>query len=161
MIGDKRLLAGQYFVGNDGERELIRASIHSVPLHLLRRHVVRSAHHDSALRHLLRKNFGNAEVGDFGEGAFVDQDIGGLDIAVNDAFFVGVVEREGDLAQNGKHALGKQGLRAVQDLFKRRTIDELHEDIGQAVLFGNIVDGDDIGMGEDAGRLGLAEQALA
>ena len=49
---------------------------------------------------------------------------------------------------------------AIEDFFERRAIHELHENIRQPVGFGNIVDGDDIGMGQDSGRLGLAKQAL-
>ncbi len=161
VVRDERLFSGEYFVGDHGERELVRAAIHGVALHLFGRHVIRSSHHDAALGHLLGENFGHAEIGDFRERAFVNENIGGLDIAVYDAFFVGVIERQSDLPKNGKHAVGEQRLGAVQNFFERRAIHELHEYVGQAVFLGNIVDGDDIGMGEDAGGLGFAKQAFA
>src|SRR5262249_16660616 len=38
---------------------------------------------------------------------------------------------------------------------------EFHEDVRHAVLFGNVVDGHDAGVGENAGGLRFAEQSLA
>src|SRR5260370_9446250 len=99
--------------------------------------------------------------GDLRQRAIVNQDIRGVDVAMHDAFFMGVVQCDGGLTENREHAILFQRLLAVQELFERRAVDKLHENIRQLVLLGDIVDGDDIGMREDAGRLGLAKQALA
>ena len=64
--------------------------------------------------------------------------------------------------QDGKRDLARnERLVAVQDFFERRAIHALHEDVGQPVLFGDVVDGDDVGMRKHPGRLRFAEQALA
>ena len=106
MVRHEGFFSGQNFVGDNGQRELVRAAIHGVPLHLLRRHIIRSSHHDAALRHLLGENLGHSEVGDLGERAFVDQDIRGLDVAMHDALFVGVIQRLRDLAKDREHSIG-------------------------------------------------------
>ena len=161
MIGQKRLLAGQHFVRNDSQRELVRAAIHGMPLHLLGRHVIRRAHHDAALGHLLGHDFRYAEVCDLGVRALVDQYVRRFDIAMDDALFVCVVERGGGLPQNGKRVFTSDRLRVVQDFFERRTIHALHEDIGQPVFFGDVVNGDDIGMRQHPGGLSLTKQTFA
>jgi len=82
-------------------------------LHLFRRHVIRRPHHDAALGHLLGHDFGHAEVCDLGERALVDQNVGGFDVAMDDAFLVRVVKRGSGLPQNGKRVFARDGLRAV------------------------------------------------
>ena len=44
-------------------------------------------------------------------------------------------------------------------LVERDAVEQLHRDIGKAVGLADIVDGDDIGVGERAGRPGLAQEA--
>ncbi len=117
MIGDEGLFAGQHFVGDHGERKLIRASIHGVPLHLLGRHVVGRPHHDAGHGHLLGKNFGDAEVGDLRGRALVDQNIGGLDVAMDDALLVRVIERRRGLVENGEHGVAVERMLRCSDTF--------------------------------------------
>ena len=44
-------------------------------------------------------------------------------------------------------------------LVERDAVEQLHRDIGKAVRFADVVDGDDVGVGERAGGLGLAQEA--
>ena len=58
------------------------------------------------------------------------------------------------LAASERRLLGKQ-------LVERRPVDVFHGDVGQLALLLDVVDGDDSGMREHAGRAGLAEEPLA
>ena len=44
-------------------------------------------------------------------------------------------------------------------LVERHAVEQLHRDIGEAVGLADVVDGDDIGVGERAGGPGLAQEA--
>jgi len=61
---------------------------------LLRRHICQCPHDDiraGIVAFGLIQNLGNAEIGDEGVPLLVDENIGRLDIAVNDAVFMGVI----------------------------------------------------------------------
>ncbi len=91
----------------------------------------------------------------------MDHDVGGLDIAVDDSFFVRVIERGGGLAENAEDGFLIGRLLSEQHFFERRAVDELHEDVRHAVLFGDVVNGHDAGVRKNAGGLRFADQALA
>ena len=55
----------------------------------------------------------------------------------------------------------RQPRRLAQDLLQRLALEQLHRDVGDAVLLADVVDGDDVGMVEAAGRARLAQEALA
>jgi len=79
---------------------------------------------------------------------------------MHDAFAVGVVEGGRGLAKNAQHARAGEGLGRGEDLFERRPVDVRHRDVGEAVGFVHVVNGDDVGVRENARRTRLAEQAL-
>jgi hypothetical protein len=100
------------------DREQVGARIDLLPLHLLGRHVLQRADH-AALR---ARGFagildaGDAEVGELDAPARLDQQVGRLDVAVDDALLVRVVERAEQVAddlqrllQRIAHALGRGG----------------------------------------------------
>ena len=73
-------------------------------------------------------------------------DVGRFDVAVDDALFVGVVQGNRHLPEQTQQCFLVGRLRRTQHFLELRPVDQFHEDVGQAVLFGNIVDGDDSGM---------------
>src|SRR5437762_2482257 len=94
----ERLLPGEELIEHDAGREDVRAPIDRLALDLFRRHVGRGSDHGAGARRLallaLRLgDAGDAEIGQFGVAAGIDQDIGRLDVAVDDARLVGEVER--------------------------------------------------------------------
>jgi hypothetical protein len=160
LIGDERLFSGEHLIGDHGEGKLIGPALYGVALDLFGRHVIGRAHHDSVLSHLLGKNFGHAKIRDFCVRALVNQDVGRLDIPMHNAFFVGVIEANSGLPEDGERDASRYRFLTIEDLLERRPVDEFHEDVSQAVLFRDIVDRYDVRMREDAGRLRLPEKAL-
>ena len=74
---------------------------------------------------------------------------------------VGVVERIGDLRDDIDDERQRQRLVALEERLEVGPADVLHGDEGDAVLalLHHVVDGDDVGVGEDAGALRLADEA--
>ena len=90
--------------------------------------------------------------------ALGDEDICGLDVAMNDAFGVGGIERVGDLDGQTERDVGLE--RAAGDaMFQRDPFEEFHGDEGLAILLADIVDGADVGVVECGGSLGFALKA--
>ena len=55
---------------------------------------------------LLTQQLGEAEIGDLHSPAFVDQDVFGLDVAMDDAFVVGELQGVADLRHDRQGLLG-------------------------------------------------------
>jgi hypothetical protein len=86
------------------------------------------------------------------------EDVGRLDIAVDDSFGVCGIERVGDLDGEGQQSLHVE--RAPGDaVLQRRPLEILHGDEGQGVFLADVVNGADVGMIERRGGLGLALEA--
>ncbi len=114
----------------------------------------------------MRNELRHAEIGNLREAIFVDapvreHDVRGLDIAVNNSLAVRIVERFRQLAQNGDQVIARRQRIALHGVFERRPIDKLHEDVGEVVAFENVVNRNDVGVRELAGRLSFAEHAFA
>jgi len=75
----------------------------------------------------------------------VTNNVGGLDVAVDDAFAVGGVEGVGDFNSERKQRV--HGQRAAGDATLQSFAFQIfHGDEGHAVLFADVVDGADVGM---------------
>ena len=106
-----------------------------------------------------RLHFGQAEVEDLGVSALGDEDVRGLDVAMDDAAGVRRVERVGDLDAERKD--GFEFHRAAADqVLERRTVEELHDEEGAAVVLADVVNGADIGMIQSGSGFGFAAKTL-
>jgi hypothetical protein len=82
-------------------------------------------------------SLGDAEVEDLGALAAGDlavgheEDVLGLEIAVDDASPVGGVERRRDLAQDPQRVLGRQATEALEARVEGLALEELHDDVGR------------------------------
>jgi hypothetical protein len=79
---------------------------------------------------------------------------------MDDAFRVGEIDGGGGLAQEGEEKILVGRGFVEEEFFEGGAVDVLHKDVDDVVDFLNVVDGDDVGMGEDAGALGFAEDAV-
>ncbi len=161
-----RDLARDRLVEHAAERVDVGARVDRALLELLGRGVVERPDHAPHLRDLrLRAQvLHQAEVGQDGVhlvAGDLDQDVGGLDVAVDDPGRVGGVERVADLRdeargeQRFEPALGAQQARQVGAL------DVAHRHVQQPVLLARVVDRDHVGMLDRGRRAELAPEAPA
>jgi hypothetical protein len=85
------------------------------------------------------------EVQDFDAIVAGDEDVVGLEIAVNDAFFVGGGEAFGDL-ESVLDQFAARKSSGDQNFAKRLAFEKLRDKKADAVLLTDIVNGEDVGM---------------
>jgi len=110
-------------------------------------------------RSIRRLNLREAEVQDLGLPAFGDEDVGGLDVAVNDPLGVRRIQSIGKLDAKLLNLLRFNGLRG-DAVFERLSFEKLHRDEGLALVLVDVVDGADVGVVEGGGGASLALEAF-
>ena len=144
----------------DAERPDVRASVHGLALGLLGRHVRRRAEDDPGPsghdrerwrigdlgRHgVVRQRLGETEVEDLDSALLGQLDVGGLQVAMDDAALVGVFERLRDLPRDPQGFFERD--RALSDaVLKRRALDQLHDQRAGRVRVFEAVDRGDVRM---------------
>src|SRR6266436_7079926 len=93
----------------------------------------------------LWRQLGQAKVQDFGVAAIRDKDIRGFNVAVNDSFGVGGIERVGDFDAERKQSFQFHGTLG-DAVLQRRAFQKLHGDEGLPVLLTEVMDRADVGM---------------
>ena len=105
-----------------------------------------------------RRDLGQAKVQHLGVPALGDKNVGRLDVAMNDAFGMGGIERIGNL--DGEPQQRVQFHRTPRDqILQGHALEILHGDKRLAILLANVVDGADVGMVQRGSGLGLALKA--
>ena len=131
------------------------------PRGLLRAHVGRRAQNLAIQRHghLARLPLGQAEIHQTGPALVVDHDVRGLDVAVDDAAPVGVLQRIGHLGnQTGRLTRGRPTAR--QEVRQGQAPDEVADQIGQALMLANLVHRHDPRVAQLRDTAGLAQEAI-
>ena len=92
-------------------------------------------------------------------GVGAQEDVGGLEVAVDHALGVGVPY---SVEHAAKQALGLDGVGwgAVDQVFEGAAVDELHQQAGRAVDIEDVGDGDDPGVGEPRLEHALLHEAI-
>lgn len=102
------------------------------------------------------ERFGDSEVRDLRDTGFVDDDVLGLDIAVDDALFMRVLEGGGHLqAVTDSLGLGHTPL-GFEELAQGIAVDVLHHDEATAFVDAGVEHADDVGVLEPRDNAGLA-----
>ena len=86
--------------------------------------------------------------------AFRDENVGGFDVAVHDAFAMRGVERVGHLDREIEQVVEFHGA-AGDDVLQRLAVEKFHGDEGFAVRFSDIVNRANVGMVQGGGSLGF------
>ena len=94
-------------------------------------------------------------------GAALEQDVLRLEVAVDDALAVRVVQRERKVVQNAPRVFGRETLLRAQSLGERFAVHVLHDDVDEVLRFAERVHGDDVGMAEPCRHPCLTTEPLA
>ena len=123
--------------------------------------VVGGAEHAAGGGHpVLFELAGDAEVGQFRPPLVVDQDVLGLDVAVDQVAGVGDAEPAGDLDRVGDRLLDVERADPRDPLLQRLALDVLEDDVGVAAVLAGVDHRDDVGVGELRDRARLLAEAL-
>ncbi len=162
-LAGERQRAGEHLIQHDADRVEVAALVEIVALRLLRRDVGDAAHHHPRLRHaerVLGDRARDPEVAELDDVVFGDQDVRRLDVAVHQPLAMRVGEAAGDLDRVVDGGQLRQHVLVAHQLAERRAVDELHHDVVRVVLAPEVVDVDDVRMGELRRRLRFVREAL-
>jgi hypothetical protein len=104
--------AGEQLIEDHAAREQVAAPVDRLAGELLGRHVRDGAEHRAELGELGGVELGDAEIGDFDAAVGEQDDVGGLDVAMDDAALVRVLQGAQQLAHDAAR-LGQRERAAV------------------------------------------------
>ena len=162
-LTEERDAPGQALVEHEPERVEIGATVEFLASYLLGRQVLRRPHHDVVAGQVglgRLQSLGDAEVGEQHPPVGRHHDVARLDVAMDEARFVSVVERCCDAGADVAGQFGAQSFLRVEYLAQALALDELHHDGLTTVLLEHVVDGDDVRMVEARRSNGFATEAL-
>ena len=166
-IGERRL-PGDRLVHDAAEGVDVGAGVDAVAADLLRRHVVERADEGAGAGQRPRigplvEPLGQAEVGQVGAIAGIpfDENVAGLDVAMDQPSGMGDVERRCDLLDDRDRPIRRQRAAGDQHPPQIRSVDEVHGHEQQAVLLAGVVDRDDVRVAQRDGDPRLGTEALA
>ena len=164
-------LAREHLVEDRAEREDVGPRVGAPSAHLFGRHVPERPEDDAGLGAgrgrgeigglgalLLMRQLGEAEVEDLDAAVVGDEEVFGLEVAVDDAFQVRGREPMGDL-QRAVDCLARREPPACELRPERLAFEELLDDVGSPLVRADVVDRGDVGVVEDARRLRLLLEA--
>ncbi len=166
-VGVEGAPAREHLVQDRSEGEDVGAGVGGLALHLLRRHVAERAEHDARLGArrgrrqigdlaslLHARQLGQSEVEDLDSAVLRDEEVLGLQVAVDDPFLVRGRQALRDLPRVVER-LAKREAPAGQLRAQGLAFEQLLHDVGRAVVGPDVVNRRDVGMVQEPRRLGL------
>ena len=158
-VAAEREVTDEHLVEQEPDGVHVGAGVARAPLDLLGREVARGADDGAGPREVARaRRLRDAEVGDLDRTFGRDEDVRGLDVAVDDPVAVRVVECGGHLARHAQRFGDGERAVVVDDAAQRGAVDELHDDVGDVVVLARVVGRDDVGVSELGGGDRLAPE---
>ncbi len=160
VAGPDRVDARERLVEDDAERVDVDGGGDLLPARLLGRHVgeraddVAGAREDVVVGHPRDPEVGELRAREARLALGAD-DVGGLDVAVDDATLVGVRERRTEDRPDAQHVAVRQRP-VAQQLGERRPLDELGHEVDGVLVAAGFVERDDPGVRQAGGGEGLA-----
>jgi hypothetical protein len=157
----ERAASGKKLAEHAAHAEEIAPAVELASEYLLGRHVVDGAEHYARGGHRVRREVGHAEVRDLRDALIRDEQVGRLDVAVDDPDAVSVTQALEPL-KNGRD-LGFEGERrtVAHRLEKVAAPEHLHHNVRRAVgVVAKVEDRHDIGVHHAGDGPGLALEAL-
>jgi hypothetical protein len=162
----KRHIPGDHLICRDTERIKIAATINALGRSLLGRDILRRAHKDAGARQAFAAGVAalgclrDAKIGQQHPPIDIDHDVLGLDITVNCALTMRVIERRRNRADNRDRVTKPQRAALLNDRVQRVAAHIFHRNIVQAILLTNIVNCYDIRVAQIRGGYRLALKPL-
>ena len=152
-------LPGQEAVEDDAERVDVRGRPRRRAFRLLGRQVGGGAHDRPGFRE--RRLAGrprDAEVGELGAALRVEEDVRGLQVAVDDPVRVRMGEAGGDLGREPLRLEVGQRPTAAEALLERAAAEVFEDEVRPALGLADVVDPGDVRMGQRGDRAGLPDE---
>ena len=151
LLSLERPLSRHHLEQHGAEGVQVRTPVHLLAERLLRAHVVRLARRQRPLGEPLSRCLphgpGDPEIGDH-RLAFLQQDVLGPDVAVQDPLAVRVVERRCHLAADLQYLLGREPDLTVQPIAQRLALREGHHVVEQTACLPTRGRRNDVGMSQ-------------
>ena len=174
------IVPGRHLIQHRTEGEQIGARIQLFRAHLLRRHVGDGAHRrartgqmllvdrcrrrvgrcDSGWTNWRRRHLRQSEIENLGVPALGDENVGGLDVAMNDALGVRGVERVGNLNGQSEQHVRSPADRPAMRCFRVTPSRNSMAMKRLPVVLANLVDGADVGVIQGGGGTRFAAEAF-
>src|SRR4029077_9263336 len=124
----------------------------------LGRHVIGGSEGESGAGERDAFAFGNAEIHQRDLSIAIDVDVFGFDIAMNDFAGVDVIKRAGDLQGGAEAARSVAEVILFNSVANAFAFEKLHHDDGQAVVFPEIVNANDVLVVDVGGHAGFHQE---
>ena len=153
---------GEHLIEHDTHRVQVRPPVDVAALGLLRGDVMHRPNGLLGQGGLRGRQAGNAKVSHLNAAVPQHQNVVGLDVPVDDAPAVGVVQRPQHLGDKVQGLLPLQGSAALLHiLLQGHAVNELHDDVVEPIALAHVIDTHNIDMGQHGNRLRLRLETAA